>query len=511
MFNFFKKVDKPSKSEPSINENKQNLNLSLSYDKNIHLIKEILSSNDTIIYREITPSDDNSIRICAIFDKSLADKESISENIIHPILRTSIDKLKNNNAIDQLAYKILKSGNITKSFNLDKIIGSILYGETALLVEGYEEALIIDAKGWSIRTVSEPTTEKIVRGSKESFTESVLVNVSLIRRRITNSDLKFQFKELGKITKTKICICYIENIASPKIIDELYKRIADINIDGILESGYVEELIRDAPLSPFATIGNTERPDSVAANLLEGKVALLVDGTPFVLTVPYLFMEYFQSPEDYYSGFLYGSINRILRYVAFFLSTSIPAIYVALVTYHHEMIPTPLILSIAAAREGVPFPTIVEAFIMLFAFELMREGGVRLPTPIGTTISFVGAVILGEAAVTAKIVSAPIVIIVALTGISNFLIPGMIGALNIIRVMFLILSSFIGLYGYIFGVIGLFIHLVSIRSFGIPYMLNLGSLQTQDIKDTAIRAPWWIMNYRPKLISEINKVRERKK
>ncbi|SHK04513.1 spore germination protein [Paramaledivibacter caminithermalis] len=478
-------------------------------DENIKLFREIFNNDDTIRFREFETKDSSPVKCCLVFIDGMVNKEIVNENIIKPIVNFSLkDSNINRKAIDIFKDKIIISSAVKEKKDVYELLSSCLYGDAILLLDGFDSALLLDCKGWNTRAIEEPSSETIVRGPKEGFNEAIMTNLTLIRRKIRNTDLKFRFRQLGTCTKTKICICYIEGLASQEIITEVNRRLDDIEIDAVLESGYIEELIKDSPLSPFTTIGNTERPDIVAANLLEGRVALIIDGTPHVLTLPHLFIEYFQANEDYYHGFIYASINRIIRIFAFFLSTSVPAIYVALTTFHQEMIPTPLLLSISAAREGVPFPTIVEALFMLLAFEILRETGIRLPKPAGSTISFVGALILGQSAVEARFVSAPIVIVTALTGISNFLVPQMIGALIVVRLIFLLLSAFLGLYGYIFGVIGLFIHLMSMRSFGIPYMLNIGSLDMQDIKDTAIRVPWWIMYLRPKLIGDNNKVRQ---
>lgn len=476
-----------------------------SIDKNINIFQELFKDNDSIIYRSFTDQTSNKRKYCIIFCDGMADKASINEYIIDPIMKNEDSK----NDMDDLLNDTICYSDIKKIDNVEEIVEAILYGNTVLLCDYNDQTAVFDTKDWKLRSVSEPESEVVVRGPREGFTESINVNLSLIRRKILSKDLKYKYKVLGKQTKTKICICYMENIASQAILKELEKRLDYIDIDGILESGYIEELIRDEPLSPFITMGYTERPDVVAANLLEGKIALICDGTPVALTLPFLFIEYFQANEDYYNNFIYASINRILRYIGFFLTTSTPAIYLALVTYHQEMIPTPLLISISAAREGIPFPTIFEAIAMIFVFEVLREAGVRLPKPIGATISIVGALVLGDAAVNARFVSAPIVIIIALTGISSFLVPKMLGPVLIIRIIFLFLASFLGLYGYIFGVIGLFIHLMSMRSFGVPYMMDLVSTQYQDIKDTAIRSPWWYMEYRPKFVSSKNRIRKK--
>lgn len=479
--------------------------LSKSLDDNIKLFKDILKDNDTIIYRKIENRNNNKLKCCLIFVDGMVDKALINDNIISPIMESEVKEI----TFDTLQSKIIASGDMQKVDDLDEMIHSVLYGNSLVLVEGYKDALLMDTLGWSHRSIKEPPSENVVRGPREGFTECININLSLIRRKILSPDLKFKYRDIGERTKTKVCLCYIDGLANEKIIKELNERLDKIDIDGILESGYIEELIKDAPLSPFHTVGNTERPDVVAADLLEGRIALVVDGTPFVLTLPYLFIEYFQMNEDYYNSFIFASLNRVLRIFAFFLTTSIPAIYVALVTYHQEMIPTPLIISIAAAHEGVPFPTIFEALVLGIAFEILREAGIRLPQPIGAAISIVGALVLGEALVSAKFASAPMVIVIALTGITSFMIPKMLGPLIIVRYAFLILASILGLYGYIFGVIGLFIHLMSLRSFGVPYMLNTASFDKEEIKDTTIRAPWWYMHYRPKLIGKKNYVRSK--
>ena len=282
-----------------------------------------------------------------------------------------------------------------------------------------------------------------------------------------------------------------------------------IDIDGILDTGYIEEFITDEPMSLFKTLFTTEKPDTVCGKLLEGRVAIICNGSPSVITTPFVFIEYFQVDEDYYQQYYFATFNRMLRYLAFFLTTSVPAIYIALTNYHQELIPTPLILSIYEARQGIPFPSFLEAFIMIIIFELIRESGIRISKYSGSAISIVGALVVGEAAVEARLVSQPMIIVIGITGIANFLLPKMANSTIFIRIIFLFLASILGLYGYIFGVIFLSLHLFSIRSFGIPYMLNVDSMEDAvNMKDAYIRAPWWYMDMRGKLIS---KKRNRKK
>jgi spore germination protein KA len=264
---------------------------------------------------------------------------------------------------------------------------------------------------------------------------------------------------------------------------------------------YLNEYIKDAPLSPFKTIGITERPDIVAAKLLEGRIAIFLDGTPTVLTLPYLFIENFQSNEDYYVNYWYSSFSRILRIAAFFLTTCVPAVYIAAVTCQQEILPTPLILSISIARQGVPFPTILEAILMLLIFEILKETGVRMSANIGQALSIVWALVVGQAAVEAKIASAPIIIVVATTGITGLIIPRLSMAVIMLRMAFLLLSCVLGVFGLIMGLMGLLIYLVDMRSFGLDAFHN-PSMKLQDRKDTFFRAPWWLMKTRPEGLSD---------
>ncbi|MBU3127815.1 spore germination protein [Clostridium tagluense] len=485
-----------------------NIKLVTSLDENIKIIKNIFTNDTTVVYRALSVGRPNITKCMLIYIDGMANTQLINENIIKPILLSHIADINHSEIMDVLMQEVLLTGNNKKSDVVDDIISGIIYGKTMLFIDGFANAIIIDTIGWETRDISEPQAETIVRGPREGFTESMNLNLTLIRRRVINPNLKFIFIKMGKQTKTQICVCYIEGIAEEPILKELMKRLNDIDIDGILDSGYVEELIKDAPYSPFRTIINTERPDVVVAKLLEGRFAVICDGSPIVLTLPTIFVEVFQSNEDYYDNFLYSSFVRLLRWLCFFISTSTSAIYVALVTFHQELIPTPFLLSIYSARKGTPFPSIVEAMAMMIIFEILKEAGLRMPKQVGGAISIVGALVLGDAAVSARLVSAPIVIITAITGIASIMLPQVLGLVEI-RIIFLLLSSFLGLYGYIFGVMGLVLHMMSIRSFGIPYMLNVPSFSTQDIKDTAIRAPWWAMYLRPKMFSK-NKKRIKK-
>lgn len=463
--------------------------LTTSLQCNVDIFKnKILANDDSIVYRYFK-NKKIGMQFCIIFVESLTNTREINQNIIKPLIHDPMDKIvKINTFLNYISEKVLTTNSVNRTNSIDLAVKSVLYGDTLLLIENFDEIIYINTKHWEKRSISEPDAEGAIKGPREGFTESINTNVSLLRRKLNTPDLKFKNREIGGVTKTKICLCYLESLVPQEVLDDLNSRLDKLKAEGILGSNYIEESIKDHPNSIFNTIGGTERPDTVMGKLLEGRIALICDGTPYILTIPFIFLEYFQINEDYYSNFIYSSINRLLRMFAFVLSTSTPAIYVALTTFHQELIPTPLIISISSAEKEVPFPTIVEAILMLIVFELLRETGTRLPKNIGQAISIVGALVLGEAAVSASLISAPMVIVVALTAISQFALPKMSQSIVILQMSLLLISSFIGLYGYIFGVIGISIYLFSMKSFGVDYMLKYGSLNKNDLKDVIIRA-----------------------
>ncbi len=479
-----------------------------SLQQNEALLRELFKNDDTIIYRHFENQFNSDLKFAAIFSSGIVNNEIINENIILPIVANNIrltDKVK---LIDVLKNQIIISNDITKTRELDNIIQAILNGNTVLLHDGASEALIINSKDWPTRVISEPENEKGSLGPREGFTESLLINLAMVKRKLKTHELKFKFRVLGSRSQTKICICYIEGLANEAILAELETRLDKIHLDGILDANYIVEFIKDAPLSLFKTVGNTERPDVVAGKLLEGRIALILDGTPVAITLPYLFVEYFQTNDDYYNSFFIASITRIIRLFSFILTISAPAVFLALTAFHQEIIPEPLLLSISLSRQRVPFPTIIEALILGLVFESMREAGVRASSNIGTSLSIVGALILGQAAVDAHFFSAPMLIIVGFTVVAGLMFPKLSGASMILRLILLFFAALMGIYGYIFALSGLFIHLFQIRSFGVPYMSPLNSLNFQDLKDTIIRAPWWYMEYRPKFIGALNRIRQ---
>ncbi|MEC0228992.1 spore germination protein [Paenibacillus alba] len=402
------------------------------------------------------------------------------------------------------------SGEVNTIETFEDICQSMLCGATIIFMNGYSLALSVNTGGGEQRSVEEPTTQSVVRGPRDGFTESIGTNISLIRKRIKSPNLWLETISIGRVTQTSVSIMHIHGIANDKIVEEVRLRLHRIDIDGILESGNIEELIQDETFTPFPTIYNTERPDVIASGLLEGRVAIFVDGTPFVLEAPALFVQFFQSAEDYYQRAEFATLIRILRYICFFISLMAPSFYIAVTTFHQELVPSSLLFNLAAQREGIPFPAFVEALLMEVTFEILREAGVRLPKTVGQAVSIVGALVIGQGAVDAGLVSPAMVIVVAITAISNFVIPAfsMGIPIRILRFILMIFAATFGLFGITVGLIGMVQHLCSLRSFGVPYMSPMAPFVLADQKDTILRLPQWGLFSRPRFISPKNQIRE---
>ncbi|MFA5527021.1 MAG: spore germination protein, partial [Peptostreptococcales bacterium] len=374
-FNFIKESLRKEKDDAESNNTDQSKKeeLSKSLATNLEKLRSTLGSSNDIVIREFNIGLDNGPEACLLFIDGLVNKEMINEDIMRAIMIDSriiedTVSVKKHHLLDVLKENSLFTCELKEVYTFEEVIQAILSGETIVLVDGYESGLQLGTRGWDYRAISEPQTEAVVRGPREGFTETLRVNTALLRRKIKDPNLTFESTKIGEVTKTDVSIAYVKGIANLKVVEEIKKRLARIKIDGILESGQIEQLIEDAPLSIFATVGNSEKPDVTAAKLLDGKVAIMTDGTPIVLIVPYLFIESVQNSEDYYSRPWYSSLIRWIRFAALGITLFLPAIYIVSQSYHHEMIPTILLITMAAARSGVPFPVLVETLLMALAF-----------------------------------------------------------------------------------------------------------------------------------------------
>ncbi len=484
------------------------IKLSKKLDENVARIRQILGDSDDLVIRNFMLAGNPEKKAAIAFIDGLINATLIDDYILKSLMfhtRQPTDEKPETSAptlVNQLSSSGLTINEVGQANDFQQIIRSLLSGDTILLVDGEEMALFMNTKGWERRAVQEPNTEAVVRGPRDGFTETMRVNTALIRLRLKDPDLRVKNMTVGKRTNTDIAIIYIDGIVDPKVLEEVENRIQSINIDGALESGYLEQLIEDSHFSPFPQIQNTERPDKAVANLLEGKVVIVTDGTPFALIAPAVFSQFYHSPEDYYERFGIGTFIRFIRLISMGMALLLPSLYIAFTSFHPEMIPSKLAIAMMAGRATVPFPALVEALLMEIAVEILREASVRLPGPIGPTIGIVGALIIGESAVSAGIVSPILVIIVGLTTVGSFASPSYSAAiaLRMLRFPMMIAAGTFGLLGIMLVLIIIVIHLSSLKSFGVPYMAPVSPSRTSDLKDALIRVPLFWMRSRPKIM-----------
>ncbi|MFS0840516.1 spore germination protein [Paenibacillus sp. 1P03SA] len=483
--------------------------LSRSLPFNILRTRQVTGDSVDIQHREfrIGEAGENGVKAALFYTEGLVENQGVDQFILQPIM-TQMKSMRIEPGHTQEVMSLLEDYYITASGvqraeNMGLIIELLNSGSAILYLDGIDTALAVDLTGWKERAIEEPSSQGVIRGPKAGFTESIKTNLSLVRRRINDASLRFDGQKIGDVTKTSVVVAYISGIVNEDVLAELKRRLSLIETDSILESGYVEEFIQETAWSPFPTLYSSERPDVVAAQLLEGRVAVFVDGTPFVLVAPALFGEFFHSPEDYYNRADISSLLRLLRFVSFLIALLGPSIYIAITTFHQEMLPTDLLFSLASQREGVPFPALLEAYLMEITFEIIREAGIRMPRAIGQAVSIVGTLVIGQAAVDAGIVSAAMVIVVSITAISSFVIPAynLSISVRILRFLFMLLAATFGLFGVSTGLILLALHLCHMSSFGIPYMAPFAPFQLNEQKDTLIRLPQWLLNKRPRLLS----------
>lgn len=476
-------------------------------DDNISYLKELFKDTTDIIFREFYIGD---IKAFLMYIDGMADKILLNDYVLESLMIQSKD-VENLDNIEDIKNNILTVTDLTEIKEFNKGVNSMLSGDTLMLVDGCTEGYVIATRFWPARGISEPSSETVVKGSRDGFSETIRFNTALIRRRIRDTRLKLVSKSLGERSKTDVVVTYIDDIVNQDVLNKLNKRIDKIDIDSVLDSGYVEQFIEDSKWSPFPTTKTTQRPDVVASALYEGKIAILVDNSPFVIIVPTTLPSLFQSPDDYYQRWIYSSVVRVIRLLSIIISLTLPALYVAVTSYHVAIIPTKLAYFIASSREGVPFPAYMEAIIMDVSLALLMESIVRLPKPIGATIGIVGGLIIGQAAVSAGIVSPIMIIIVSLTAITSFTAPNyeVSSAFRLIRFLLIIASAFLGLYGIMIGLIILLIHLIRLKSFGIPYLAPAVNSSTEDFKDMFIRLHLKFFKHRPKYMKTKDKIRQK--
>ncbi|NPV70907.1 MAG: spore germination protein [Firmicutes bacterium] len=472
-------------------------------DENVTLIKALLNPSDDIVFREISIGHEQHIRAEIVFIDGIVDKSTIHEHVMKSLMlhteRIFPAPPRGKGLGDVIKEFSLTVGEVKTSTKMGDVIDAVLNSDTALFIDGVPICYIVNTKGWEHRSVQEPNIESAVRGAREGFNEVLRTTTALVRRRIKDSRLRVKQMRLGRRTKTDIAVIYLEGVANEQIVAEVFSRLRDIDVDAVLDTGHLEQLIEDNPYSPFPQMQATERTDKVGASILEGKVAIACDTTPFVLLAPATLWAFYQTSDDYFERWIIATFVRALRFLALVTALVLPSLYVSLVAFHPEMIPAKIALPLAGIRSGLPFNAVLELLILELSVETLREASVRLPGPIGPTIGIVGAIVIGEAAIRAGLVGPLAVILVATTTIASFVSPSYSAgiAVRVLRFPLIALAAMLGLVGVMVGIIAISIHVCGLDSFGVPYLSPIVPLTTGDLKDTAVRLPLWAMKMRP--------------
>lgn len=471
------------------------LSLSGKIEKDVALFEEIFSLDAVLRIREVKIGNTN-VPCCLLYMDGMVNSAQVGETVVRPLVAVNLlhgfvpD-------CEYVAKNVLFANEVSNQNKISDMLRAILYGDTLLLVDGCKTALTVNTKGWRTRGINEPDDERILQGPREGFDEAAMLNLAMIRRKLLTPDLCIELMRIGRRSDTAVFVCYLGSLADKKLVRLVKKRLSQMDVDGILDSNYIAENIRDFKGSLLKTTGTTERPDIVAARLLEGRIALVVDGTPVVLTLPYLFSENFQSDEDYYINYFVAAIGRALRWICFFAAISVPGVFLALVTHHIGLLPTHFVLSVARLRTDVPIASVAECIALILVFEILKETGMRMPQSMGHALSIVGGLVVGQAAVEARILSAPMLIAVAFSGIAGLMVPRLKGVIFYLRLIIVIACAFFGFLGY-FAVLSLFlVHLLRLSSFGVDYTAALSKPDFENLKDTVFRAPWPLMKHRP--------------
>lgn len=471
-------------------------------------ISNVLNDNVTAIKEKILSDDVTFLDVkigtrdgCLIFVNDLINKESVGRLILEPA------SLINGQIDEQTLFDTFLSPEKFKRQTITECIDDALLGNAVLIVDGVSFALSFGLKFFEKRAISEPPTSTVIKGPREGFVESLPVNVSLMRRRLKTPNLKFINLSVGKYSKTPIALCYIKGIADDSLVKKIKKKLEKIEIDAVLDSSYISKLLGEHDVSIFKQVGNTEKPDILAGKILEGRVAIFVDGSPIALTIPFLLMEDFQSASDYYNSSYSATFARFLRLLSVVLALYLPAFFVASELFHLQLIPLSFLLTIVNSIKGIPLSPSYEMFLTIIIFEILNEASVRMPKYVGMVVSIVGGLVLGETAVTAGIISAPTLMIVALSGICLYTVPELEQTFSVLRLLFIIIAGAFGAYGIIALSALFFIYLVTFENYDTPLLAPFSPLIKEDFKDTFYKGFLAEMDNMPKSIKSVKRKR----
>lgn len=476
------------------------MNLSDRLEKNLQLLKKKLTSDD-ITFLDMKIGDYDA---CLIFVNDLVNKDMLGELILRPasIVSGKPDKEK--------LFDLFLCPEKSQTDSVESLISDLLMGNAIIITDGLTSALSFGLKHFEKRSITEPPTSTVIKGPREGFVESLPVNVSMMRRKLKTPDLIFENLTIGKYSGTPVTICYIKGIADDALVDNLKNKLKRISIDAVLDSSYISKFLCEHRFSLFKQIGNTEKPDILAGKILEGRVAIFVDGSPIALTVPYLLIEDFQSASDYYNSSYSATVARYIRVISVVLALFLPALFVASELFHLQLIPLSFLLTIVNSIKGIPLSPSYEMFFTLLIFEILNEASVRMPKYVGMVVSIVGGLVLGETAVNAGIISAPTLMIVALSGICLYTVPELEQIFSVLRILFLVVAGTGGLYGLLIAIALIMVYLVSFESFSTPVCAPFSPLIKEDMKDGLYKGFIHELDQRPKSLKNKNKRRIKK-
>lgn len=474
--------------------------------QNIELITTELGGQSSIIVRSFFIGNINPIHATLIYINGLVKSERIEDFVLKPLMMQINEKLYAKDICNHLINKYIFVGNSWVETDLKNIIRLIKEGNTAILINGISDVILLDTTGGESRSIVEPINETVISGSREGFVENLTTNLSLLKRKIKDSNMMVETLVVGRRSQTQVALVYISNIADMDIVNEIKKRIEYVDVDVVTSTGSLMQYIEDYSYTIFPQSRGSEKPDVIANNLMDGKIGIILDGTPHVIVAPSIFIEFFQTVEDYYQRTLIGSFSRIIRFLAVFIVITAPSIYLTLIKFNSELIPIKFITPIIQSRIGIALTPFLEILLMEIVVEFLREGGLRLPAKIGQTLSVVGGIIIGDTAVKSKIVSPTTLFVVGLTVIATFLIPNyeMASSIRLLRFPMLLLANFLGIFGIGIGCYFILVNLCSTDSFGVPYL----SLKSNALKDTFIRGQLWKMNKNIESVPNKNTIRQ---
>ncbi len=502
MTSFFKRLIQPQQdpkllrqgglrdaSQPQGTGSRKQARVRLNRDLMENMVKvRALSQNSTdLLERQIEVS---GVPVAILMCEGMVNLQLFTQILVRPLTELSLENADGEAVARWVSRETVLSGDQKEFFTYDELFSFLMAGFVVLLIDGVDRGIACGMQGYSFRSVSEPSTEMNITGSREGFVEPIRVNQTMIRRRLRSPSLKFEMYPIGEKSRTDICLVYLTDTADPRMVEEVKRRLGKLSSDILLSQGYLRPYLEGQPLSPFSSVGTTERPDTLCAKINEGRIGILVDGTPFALVVPYLFEEHFQSMDDYSYRPYYGSFIRLLKYFAFLLSIFLPGGYVAITSFSPEMLPDSLLFNIAASEQQTPFSMMTEALVIHLIYEIMREAGLRLPRPVGHAVSIIGALVIGDAAVKAGIIGSSMVMVVALTALSSFVVPSLYEPAAILKFVFILVGGTWGLFGISVGFVLLLTNLCTLESLGVPVMAPLSPCAPADLRDGLWRTGW---------------------